>query len=155
MPETGLSEVEWRVQTPVHERSDVAIYVNGIPLIDLVKQFEECMGYRPAGEYGWCPARYTLAYPRHFMGEARWKEDRGRVVFLFCSCKAYGCWSLNGRIELAEGLVRWFDFEQTHRPATAGARHWDYATFGPFCFERTQYEASLARAQSVLDVSRP
>jgi hypothetical protein len=55
-----------------------------------------------------------------------------------------GCWPLEAGVTLAEESVRWSAFAQPHR------RVWSYAGFGPFVFDRRQYEDAVAEAVAAL-----
>ena len=139
-------QVAWRVENPADEWSDVAIHIDGVPLIDLVKRYEQARGYVPAGGYGWCPAGCTMPPSRHFLGESKWPRANGKVSLLLCECRCEGCWDFDARIVVTPGHIEWTDFEQVHRRPDSPAGHWDYSGLGPFQFDRRQYEAALAAA---------
>lgn len=63
---------------------------------------------------------------------------------LCCTCREEGCWSLYCKIELTDSLVTWSGFEQPQREG-----EWSYDTFGPFTFDRAQYETALQEAASM------
>ena len=86
---------------------------------------------------------------RHFLGEPRWPQPSGKVSLLLCDCQVEGCWDFEGRITVVGDHVEWSDFEQIHRRSDSPAGHWDYSRFGPFRFDRRQYEAALAAARPV------
>ena len=146
MPQEALCQIEWRVDGPADEWADVAIYFEGVSLIDLVAQYEESRGYFPAGGYGWCPVRWTRPLSRHFMGEPHWPPGGGKALLLLCGCQNLGCWDFNARITVTPEHVEWSDFEQVHRDRDSAGGHWDYSGLGPFRFDRRQYEAALAAA---------
>jgi hypothetical protein len=142
-----LRSIEWRVDDPADEWANVVIRVDGVSLIDLVREYEEARGYVPAGGYGWCPAGWTLPPSRHFLGEQKRPRRDGKVWLLFCDCQNQGCWDVDGRITVAAGHVEWADFEQVHRRPDSPGGHSDYGGFGPLRFDRRQYEAALAAAR--------
>ena len=62
---------------------------------------------------------------------------RPKTPVLDCECGEWGCWQLMTRITVAADLVIWDSFEQPHRTAR------DYTAFGPFRFDRHQYDGAL------------
>ena len=147
MPRAALHQIEWRVDDPADEWAPVAIYIDGVSLIDLVEQYEDARGYVPAGGYGWCPAARTLPPSRHFLGEPKWPQANGKLSLLLCGCQCEGCWDFDGRIVVTSEHVEWSDFEQIHRRPDSPGGHWDYCGFGPFRFDRRPYEEALAAAR--------
>ena len=143
MSQEALRKIEWHVDDP-DEWADVAIFIDGVSLIDLVKQYEESRDYYPAGSYGWSPVRWAPPHSRHFLGESDWTTNGGRALLLVCGCQCLGCWDFNGRIIMTADHAEWTDFEQVHRKPGSPGGHWDYSGFGPFRFDRQQYEAALA-----------
>jgi hypothetical protein len=144
MSQQALRQIEWRVDDPVDEWADVAIYIDGVSLIDLVKQYEEARDYIPAGGYGWSPVRWAPPESRHFFGDS---TCGGKSLLLVCGCQCLGCWDFNGRIVMTPEYAEWTDFEQVHRTRGSPGGYWDYNGFGPFRFDRRQYEAALAAAR--------
>jgi hypothetical protein len=142
MSQAGVRHISWQVTDP-SEWAAAEIRIDGLPFIELVKQYEESRGYRPAGGYGYCPVGRTLPPSRHFLGEAAWGPSTAnpRVSLLLCECRNVGCWDFRGAITLTPDRVVWSNFEQIYR-------HWNYDGFGPFEFDRTQYENALAAARS-------
>jgi hypothetical protein len=147
MSREGLRHIEWRLENPADEWSDVAIYIDGVSLIDLVAQYEEACGFIPAGGYAWCQAGRTLHRSRHFLGDPNWPQTNGKVSLLLCACQCEGCWDFEARILVTPEYVEWSEFEQIHRQPGSPGGHWDYSDFGPFRFDRRQYETALAAAQ--------
>lgn len=143
MSQGATSRIEWRVDDPTNEWADVAIFVDGVSFIELVKRFEESKGYSPAGGYGWCPVRDALPPSRQFLGEPTWPEENGKATLLLCDCQCDGCWNFEARIKVTADYVEWDEFEQIHRRRDAVSGFWDYSGFGPFRFDRTAYESAL------------
>ena len=56
---------------------------------------------------------------------------------LGCQCGEWGCWPLETRLRLADGVVTWDSFRQPHRPKR------DYSGFGPFRFDEQQYRDAV------------
>ncbi len=94
---------------------------------------------RPAdGAYGGLdPSLPTFRrLDEHFRG--RFREITGpKTVLLACDCGEWACWPLPAQITVTEDIVIWDSFEQPYR------RDRDYSSFGPFRFDRSQYEAAL------------
>jgi len=74
----------------------------------------------------------------HFLGKADEGSADEKTPVLGCTCGEWGCWPLRVRIIVEPGVVLWLDFEQPFRPNR------DYSDFGPFAFERIEYEAAVA-----------
>ncbi|MEF0938906.1 hypothetical protein [Rhizobium sp. BR 362] len=115
--------------------------VDGVGLDRLAAAFEEAAGYRdPAGGYGGLiPSFYRFGpLPSYFLGqEEPVAGEQGEIYVLSCECGEVGCWPLIGHVRLHEDKVIWHGFRQPHRPSR------NYAGFGPFEFERTQYEQAV------------
>jgi hypothetical protein len=114
--------------------------VDGVSLIDLVGRFETDRRYSPAGGYGGIvPANFRVGDIRdYFRGiEANQWPEPGVVCLLGCECGELGCWPLTARVTISDSTVIWAEFRQPHRPGR------DYSGFGPFDFDRAQYEAEL------------
>lgn len=121
--------------------------VDGVSLVDLVGAFEESQGFTPAGGYaGIIPAYVQLGdLAAYYRGIARAQlPQRGRLWLLGCDCGEVSCWPLEADVTLAEESVRWSAFAQPCR------RVWSYAGFGPFVFDRRQYEDAVAEAVAAL-----
>jgi hypothetical protein len=65
---------------------------------------------------------------------------RFKTALLACGCGEAGCWDFLAAVTADRDTVRWSDFAQGHRP------QWDYREFGPFEFDRVEYEAALRDA---------
>lgn len=128
--------VRWLPERRVH---DIVPTSDGQMLLDLIDRFELDAGMRPAGGAygGLIPAFYRYGpLDEHFLG----KENPGlgpKTVVLGCECGEVGCWPLMAQITPTGNLVVWSAFEQGHRPTR------DYSQFGPFLFDREQYDAAL------------
>jgi len=125
------------------EFSRSGILINGVRLVDLVRQAE--LPFAMAGAYTGLLADFYWP-SRHFLGkpedEPRGIREDGETMLLTCSgCGMAGCWSLLARIEVADGTVRWSGFRNSHRDR-------DRSAVGPFLFSRTQYEGALRRSPS-------
>jgi hypothetical protein len=117
--------------------------VDGRPLPELIADFEAGRGYRPAGGYwGLVPENLRFGdLTRYYLGQENGQRpDPSNVWLLGCNCGEPGCWPLRARILVEPETVTWTDFTQPHRPER------DYSDFGPFVFEREQYENAVRRA---------
>lgn len=117
--------------------------IDGQSLIELVAAYESTQGYTPAGGYGGLvPDNFTFGpLPEYYLGTAapQWPGP-GHAWLLACDCGEAGCWPLEARVEPTDDTVTWSEFHQPHRPS------WDYSGFGPFQFDRSQYETAVAEA---------
>lgn len=116
--------------------------VDGVGLDQLVAAFEEAAGYRdPAGGYGGLiPSFYRFGPLRnYFLGQEEpvTGDEQGEIYLLSCECGEVGCWPLIAHVRLKQDKVIWDGFSQPHRPSR------DYTGFGPFEFDRTQYERAV------------
>lgn len=119
--------------------------IDGVSLVHLVGDYESAHGMTPSGGYaGLIPAYFNFGdLTTYYLGqnERQW-PGTGRMWLLGCDCGEVGCWPLEVTTTIADGQVTWTDFRQPHRPT------WDYAEFGPFTFEESQYRDAVAGAAS-------
>lgn len=123
----------------------IDIAIDGENLIDLIRQFEEPMAANEghpeiAGGYMGLPSVSHRPPSDHFFGGSKaTKSD-----LLWCGdCGEPGCWPLRAEIAVDRSRVVWTDFEQPHRDGRRNTDKWNYDGFGPFIFDRTQYESAL------------
>ncbi len=126
------------------EEDTVAILpcVDGVGLDQLVANFERASGYSdPAGGYGGLIPSYYRFGPlsSYFLGmeEPVIGGEPGEIYALSCECGEVGCWPLIAHVRLHQDRVVWDGFSQPHRPRR------NYESFGPFEFERTQYQRAV------------
>lgn len=112
--------------------------VDGRRLVDLVEEYECDRSFDVVGGYAGLVLDNVKVgdLRRYLLGEQEPWPGR-RVPLLGCDCGELGCWPLVAVVELENDLVRWHAFEQPHR----GNR--DYSGFGPFVFDRHDYDAAL------------
>lgn len=143
-------------ETAMYEDSPgIRIFIDGMTLREMVKEFEEAHGYEPSGSHaGLMPAAFWISRGvRPFIADAddgaRRRQRRGkpdpRQAVLGCGCGDMGCWPLLTQITLRKREVTWARFKQFFRP------EWDYSDFGPFTFVREQYEEALAELRRRLE----
>lgn len=138
-------------------RGALSVFVDGHDLSQLVGEHEQpyadAEGHPDlAGSYGGLdPRRFDQSVSDHFLG--RTGSDLGcgpsdKTVLLGCICGEPGCWPLMARIEAGEAEVVWRDFEQPHRRS-----RWSYDDFGPFRFDRVDYDDALSTIEAKLSGS--
>ncbi|WP_305788176.1 hypothetical protein [Symbioplanes lichenis] len=119
---------------------EVVPWIGGVPLTELIDRFEIAAGMRPAGgAYGGLIPEFFRFGPmgEHFSGRSTGVTGPKTPV-LGCECGEWGCWPLLAVVTVSDDQVRWDAFEQPHRKAR------DYSGFGPFRFDRRQYDDALA-----------
>lgn len=126
--------------------TQIRISVNGTELPELVRHaelpFARAEGNAElAGTYvGLVPGYIRMDLAGQFLGgSGAWlySEGDGKTALLSCDCGEVGCSPLLARVTVSDDTVTWDEFEQPERP------DWDYSGFGPFTFDRTQYERAL------------
>ncbi len=126
-------------------------YVDDVSLVDLVSGYEQAAGFDVPGAYAGLVlenvslgdlAAYLIGEP-----EAAYRANHGTIALLGCDCGELGCWPLEARVLGQAGLVTWRGFTQPHR------RQRDYGDFGPFLFERKQYEHAARQAADLASES--
>ncbi|MEV4129698.1 hypothetical protein [Nocardia sp. NPDC049707] len=130
---------------PIVRRDRVVPRIDGVPLTDLIDRFELDAGMQPAGgAYGGLIPAYSqsLRMDDHFHGRSTMATG-SKTPVLVCECGEWGCWPLLAEITVTDDLVIWDCSEQP------GRRTRDYGAFGPFRFDRNQYD------DAVRDLSRP
>lgn len=142
-----LHTIEFEVSRNADDETQLEPVVDGTPLRDLVGTFEREHGYEPAGSYAGLVAE-LFSYGdlgKYMTGRERKLRSRARHAWLLgCECGGVGCWPLEARIGVTDATITWSRFRQPHRPK------WKYEGFGPFTFERAQYEAAIAEAVRAL-----
>ncbi|WP_189334929.1 hypothetical protein [Actinoplanes ianthinogenes] len=116
--------------------------------MDLVAGYERAAGFDVPGQYAGLVVDffrygdltdYLLGRP-----EGGDRGDLGAIALLGCDCGEFGCWPLQAQVVADEERVTWRGFVQPHRPKR------DYWDFGPFVFERRQYEQAVRDAAAIL-----
>ncbi|GGY14380.1 hypothetical protein [Streptomyces xanthochromogenes] len=120
--------------------------IDGAPLVELIDGFEIAVGMQPAGDaYGGLIPEFFRFGPMqdHFLGRST-NAMGPKTPVLGCECGEWGCWPLMARIAATTDFVTWDAFEQPHRKAR------DYVAFGPFQFNRHQYDDALLALSAVV-----
>jgi hypothetical protein len=117
--------------------------IDGIALTEIVARFEDRFDDGPVGGYGGIVPRYFRFgdLSKYYLGieDKQWPAP-GEVWLLGCECGEVGCWPLCARIAVTNATVVWSGFSQPYRAQR------DYASFGPFEFDRAQYDAAVRAA---------
>jgi hypothetical protein len=149
-----MDKLNLRVKPVDDARGEVVeIYINGRNLIEMVREIEEPFAEREghpdlAGTYTNIAARVLRPPSMHLDGkpEDDWYTYKGRVEVLSCgACGGSWCWPLSVRIEVRQESIVWRDFVQPHRDDPCIQPVWDYSGFGPFMFDRAEYEQEIKR----------
>lgn len=116
-------------------------YIDGVSLVDLVTAFEVTRGYDRSELYGgmelFQSADSDVALQFLHIEPASGNPDRGERWLLGCMCGEPGCWPLYAKVSVEADLVVWKDFRHGMR------RSRDYSGFGPFRFDRLQYNQAI------------
>jgi hypothetical protein len=122
-------------------------YVDDVSMVDLVRGYELAAGYEVPGAYaGIVLDHFNFGDLTSYLTgapESPYCADLGVVALLGCDCGEVGCWPLETRVVVQDGLVTWQGFVQPFR------RGRDYSTFGPFVFQQGRYERAVREAAAV------
>ena len=117
--------------------------VDGTPLTELIEAFEAGLNDSPVGGYGGIVPEYFRFgdLSKYYLGceNQQWPAP-GHLWLLGCACGEVGCWPLSAQVTVTDSTVMWSAFSQPFR------EHRDYSGFGPFEFDRTQYEIAVREA---------
>ncbi|WP_348649120.1 hypothetical protein [Rhizobium sp. WYCCWR 11152] len=138
-PEQMKNLLSFKFENKDEETVAIVPCVDGVGLDQLVADFERAAGYSdPAGGYGGLiPSFYRFGpLSSYFLGREEPVQGggQGEIYVLSCECGEVGCWPLVAYVRLHQNKVTWDGFSQPHRPRR------NYESFGPFEFERQQYE---------------
>lgn len=149
MEDSNVSSIEFDVRYDAdHGISWVTPMIEGCALIELVGDFERAQGHKLAGRYsGLVPSSFDFGdLAAYYVGSSvdQWPEP-GSLWLVDCECGQAGCWPLEASVVVTDQQVTWSNFRQPHRP------EWNYDGFGPFVFERGEYDAAVNRMIAGLD----
>lgn len=137
-----------KVTTPDGPLDKIVIYIDGVNLLTMVKEFETPLAQKEgnpniAGSYAGLAAGYYGE--NYFLADCctEYGINKDKLALLECTCGYAGCWPFAAKITVNGDTVTWSDFEQPHR-------QWDYSTLGPFGFEREAYTKELAKLDSYM-----
>jgi hypothetical protein len=116
--------------------------------VELVTEYEEAQNWDDAGIHeGLVLARDDMEvlpeYLLHGRSLLRNLSHNGTVL-LGCTCGNVDDGPFYGQVQLLEDRVRWLGFENPMADGLA----WDYTGFGPFAFDRGQYEQAITDAMA-------
>ena len=121
---------------------EVTIHVNDRLLQELAAEVERPWARaegKPslAGSYAGLQTSADRDWTGHFLTDPRevWFEE-GDTVLLGCECGEWGCWPLTANVAVTETTVRW-------SASATGTGSGTSAAWGPFEFDRQQYDAAL------------
>jgi hypothetical protein len=139
-----------RIEFVVKNNDDVEfvdIFIDGVNLVEILKEHESPFAGRIAGDYMGLPPEIVFLPSRHFLGEPVYELDfyEGKSAILGCKCGVIECWPFVAKITVNEEMVTWSDFEQPHRGPESAGGYWNYNQLGPFVFDRKQYEEALKK----------
>ncbi|MFJ9365862.1 hypothetical protein ACIRRA_15800 [Nocardia sp. NPDC101769] len=120
--------------------------IDTIALTDLT--FGISAGMQPAGgRYGGLVPRFVLfgRAMNHFRRSSPFPLGHKTPV-LVCICGEFGCWGLLTRVALTGNVVVWDCFEPPYRTDR------DDTPFGPFLFDRGQYDKAVQALSAEVDV---
>jgi len=145
-----------RIQFRVEEyRPDWGQWDGVVPLVDnfslleLITDFESSKGWELAGGYAGISPGFTNAsrWVRSLLGNGHPEYEGDGITWLLgCGCSVAGCWPLEARVTIDDNTVVWNYFRQPFRPER------DYSDFGPFIFDRREYEAAVAQLAESLSI---
>lgn len=140
------NHLSFKCEQNIDDAAMVTPCIDGISLVDLVAAFERDTGYDdPAGGYaGIVPSHFRLGpLPSYFLGREEPVDggEQGEIYALFCECGEAGCWPLAVHVRINENGVVWEKFAQPHRPNR------DYSKFGPFEFNKAEYDQVVTKAE--------
>lgn len=138
-----MDTIKFRVRKSEHDFKAVYIAINGEDFIELVREHESPM-CRQEGHPNIAGSYAPMSIADFEKGHAEvlaGTHCKPKLTLLGCECGFPECWPLDAKIAEEGDEVVWSDFEQPHRRGK-----WDYSTFGPFHFDKTQYQAALKAA---------
>jgi hypothetical protein len=136
-----LSEIRFSVGPWARSGVLLTPIIDGRSLVDLVTDYEEAKDWELAGIHdGLVLDESELSeLPKHLLhGKPSSPHDRG-IAVLGCTCGVNDCLPFLAEIRVTDDEVWWGEFRY---PLAAGLP-WDYSGFGPFVFDRDQYETAL------------
>ena len=130
------------------------IFINDIPLLDIVKEYE--LPY--AKQYGQenIAGGYMSIYARYLFelltGKAKSDEYGNEIPVLICDdCGTEGCWDLLMTVMDERADVIWTHFHNPHRsfPDSAGG-YWNYDAFPSYRFDKEQYRIAIRELEKIV-----
>lgn len=143
-----MASIEFVVRAAAESDRVMAVvpFLDGADLVELAATYEGQRGFDVVGGYnGIIPANFRFGpLVDYFIGaEGHWPGG-GRIAVLGCSCGEVGCWPLYATVGTSTTTVTWRNFKQPFRAER------DYSGFGPFKFDREEYEGAVRSATDAL-----
>ena len=139
-----LSEIRFGVGPWAQSEVLLTPIIGGRSLVDLVTDYEEGRGWELAGIHdGLVLDELQVENLREHLlqGKPSSPHDAG-VAVLGCTCGVNECLPFLAEVRLTDEQVLWGGFQYE----LAAGLSWDYSDFGPFVFDRAQYEVALQMA---------
>jgi len=144
---SGLSDIRFSVGPCAQSGVLFTPIIDGSSLVDLVTDYEEGRGWELAGIHDGLVLEESQLedLPEHLLhGKPSPPHDAG-IAVLGCTCGVNECLPFLAEIRITDDQVLWGGFQN---PLAAGLS-WDYSDFGPFVFDKAQYEVALQKAMGV------
>ncbi len=121
--------------------AELHFMINGRRLVELIREHERPLAAndgQPGLEGSYQPLSFRRVPRALLYGDASFEYARrdGRMTLMGCGCGTVECWPLVARVTGDDERVVWDAFGQPFR-------RWDYSTFGPFEFDRADYDKSV------------
>ncbi|WP_299335033.1 hypothetical protein [uncultured Psychroserpens sp.] len=128
------------------------ILIDGTDLIVLLSEFEKPFAKKEgcpdiAGQYGGLNPRTLYKNLLNLTDNSNSNNNKSDI--LDCDCGVWGCWAFMTKIENVNNKIIWTDFEQLHRGKDSH-NHWNYSKFGPFEFNKSEYNSELEKLRNQL-----
>jgi hypothetical protein len=141
---SGLSEIRFSIGPRAPSGILLTPIIDGRSLVDLVTDYEEAQDWELAGIHDglvldeWQLEDF-LEYLLHCKPNS--PHDAG-IAVLGCTCGVNECLPFLAKVRITDDQVWWEGFRN---PLAAGLS-WDYSDFGPFVFDRAQFEVAVQKA---------
>jgi hypothetical protein len=143
-----MDKIEFKIKKRKNEDFEydsVQIIINDRDLIKLLKDFETPLAKSEGSEN--IAGGYDGLTSTELYKSLTDRQGNEKARILECECGCDGCWPFMTRIKESPDKIIWTDFEQPHR-GQESHRFWDYATFGEFSFDKTQYYRQVEKLKT-------
>ncbi len=143
-----MNKLEFKIeanQSSNQQVMTVTILVNGLDIIELLKEYEMPFAKKEGSEDiagGYEGISPEALYKNLTNPEAFDLDKNEKVSLLECACGCDGCWPMKAKVIHLQDKIIWAEFEQPHR-AIDSANFWDYSNFGQFGFDKNNYIEQL------------
>jgi hypothetical protein len=141
---SGLSEIRFSVGPWARSGVLLTPIVEGRSFVDLVTDYEEARDWELAGIHDGLvlDEPELVELPEHLLHGKPTSPHYAGIAVLGCTCGVNECLPFLADIRTTDDEVVWEGFQY---PLATGLP-WDYADFGPFVFDRAQYDMALEKA---------